>query len=238
MNTLKKVIPVAVAFALFSLVLFAQDALFVHSSGKVGVLVDGEPQSELEVNGRIRDKTGFVMPVGTIMAYGGATAPDGWLLCDGSTIGNGSSGANHADNDLFDLYDVLRSTFGGAYNWASGDAVNLPDLRGIFPRGAGTHGTLSDAKGSAFTSTLGIYQNDGFQGHWHQVKRNNSIGAQTGSDIGTDDRLIPDYVANRSGAEYWKARQYEEDTINLHGIPRNENETRPANLGVTYIIKY
>ncbi len=36
--------------------------------------------------GRIKDKTGDVMPVGSIIAYGGSTAPEGWLICDGRKV--------------------------------------------------------------------------------------------------------------------------------------------------------
>ena len=53
----------------------------------------------------------LVCPVGTITAFGGATAPTGWLLCDGNTISAG--------------YTELIALIGSA----------TPDLRGRFPLG-------------------------------------------------------------------------------------------------------
>lgn len=56
-------------------------------------------------------------PVGTIAAFGGATLPDGWLVCDGAAV----SRTTYAN-----LYSVLGDAFG------AGDGTttfNLPDLR-------------------------------------------------------------------------------------------------------------
>jgi hypothetical protein len=36
-----------------------------------------------KIDGRIKDKTGFLMPVGSILPYAGDSAPEGWLLFDG-----------------------------------------------------------------------------------------------------------------------------------------------------------
>ncbi|MFT6436664.1 MAG: microcystin-dependent protein [Candidatus Azotimanducaceae bacterium] len=52
------------------------------TQGNVGIGLNN-PSAKLEVNGRIRDQTGFIMPVGGILPYCGTTAPDGWLLCNG-----------------------------------------------------------------------------------------------------------------------------------------------------------
>lgn len=55
---------------------------------------------------------------GIVMGYAGATAPDGWLICDGSEV----SRLQYAD-----LFDTIGISYG------DGDGVqtfNIPDLRG------------------------------------------------------------------------------------------------------------
>jgi len=63
------------------------------------------------------------VPPGTILPYGGATAPAGWLVCDGSAISR-------------TVYPNLFSALSTA--WGNGDGsttFHLPDLRGRFIRG-------------------------------------------------------------------------------------------------------
>lgn len=75
-------------------------------------------EGDLEVKeGRIKDKTGFVIPVGTIVPYAGSTAPTGWFLCNGRSF----SSSNYPE-----LYKVLGNT----------DCT--PDLQGRFIVGVGT----------------------------------------------------------------------------------------------------
>ena len=57
---------------------------------------------ELKTAARVKDKTGFVMPVGSIMPYAITTAPQGWLICDGSVIDKS------ANPELTDLVDAVR----------------------------------------------------------------------------------------------------------------------------------
>jgi len=79
------------------------------------------PQAKLHVNGRVKDKTGFLMPVGTILLYAGSTPPEGWLLCDGTSY----SATNYPE-----LFAVLGYTYGG-----SGDVFYIPDMQGRGPMG-------------------------------------------------------------------------------------------------------
>jgi len=55
-----------------------------------------------------------VIPVGTISSHFGSEAPQGWLICDGSAIPDGSQ------------YDQLREVLG--------EAGKLPDLRNLFQK--------------------------------------------------------------------------------------------------------
>lgn len=64
------------------------------------------------------------IPSGTIMAFGGTSAPSGWLFCDGTSVSTGT---------YADLHGAIGYRYGG-----SGSNFNLPDLRDRVPRGATT----------------------------------------------------------------------------------------------------
>jgi microcystin-dependent protein len=75
-------------------------------------------------------------PVGSIIAYGAATAPDGWLVCDGSAISRAT---------YVDLFDVIGITYGPGNGSTT---FNIPDLRGRFPIGKAASGTGSTLGGT------------------------------------------------------------------------------------------
>jgi microcystin-dependent protein len=201
-------------------ILFAQEiGIIVIPNGNVCIGTEN-PTAALEVNGRIKDKTGFIMPVGTILPYGGDTAPDGWLLCDGTSY-DGSSGSEYEE-----LFNAIGITFGG-----SGATFNVPDLRGIFMRGAGTNEKLSRANGTSFSGTLGAYQNDKFQGHIQKVTINGSGFSKTNfGAAGTEKTIIYNQFDHTRTADFL------DDGTN--GTPRTGAETNPANVAVNYMIKY
>lgn len=99
---------------------------------------------------------GNVLETGFVIDYAGGSAPSGWLLSDGSTIGSGSSGADYANSDaeaLFKLiwdntsnsnYQLLDS--GGSNvsrgasaqdDWDNDRRIPLPDNRGRVSVGSG-----------------------------------------------------------------------------------------------------
>lgn len=68
---------------------------------------------------------------GIIAMYGGAVAPTGWLLCDGSTVNRVT-------------YAALFSAVGTAFGAGDGSTTfKLPDLRGRSPLGVGTGSGLT-----------------------------------------------------------------------------------------------
>ncbi len=99
--------------------------------------------------------SGTTLPTGALMPYAGATAPTGYLLCDGSSVSSSTYLALHA---------VLSNTYGGsAYTGAAGLSFNLPDLRGRLPMGAGT-GSGQNASGTGAPS--GTAQTARTRGQW------------------------------------------------------------------------
>lgn len=96
------------------------------------------------------------VPTGVILPYGGATAPTGYLLCDGSAV-NRTTYAT--------LFAIVSTSFGTGNGTTT---FNVPDLRGRFPLGQDDMGgssanrvtaTEADTVGSASgaeTHTLSI----------------------------------------------------------------------------------
>lgn len=79
-------------------------------------------------------------PPGIIVDFAGATAPDGWLLCNG---------ASYLRSDYPDLFTAIGTIYGSA----DGTHFNVPDCRGRVPVGYAASGGHTDV------STLG--NNDG-----------------------------------------------------------------------------
>ena len=81
---------------------------------------------------------------GIIHAYAGSTAPDGYLMCDGSAVSR-------------TYYAELFAAIGTTYGAGDGSTTfNLPDLQGRFPLGAGAGNGLT-------ARTVG--QKDGEESH-------------------------------------------------------------------------
>lgn len=72
-----------------------------------------------------------VFPTGGMIPYGGATAPAGWLICDGSAVSRTT-------------YANLFSVLGTAYGAGNGTTTfNLPGKAGRMSMGAGTGAGLT-----------------------------------------------------------------------------------------------
>lgn len=84
-----------------------------------------------------------VVPAGTIMAYGGATAPTGYLFCDNTAVSRTT-------------YARLFAAVGTAFGTGDGSTTfNLPDLRDKVPLGKGSNNaTLGVTNGSAGASSV------------------------------------------------------------------------------------
>jgi hypothetical protein len=74
-------------------------------------------------------------PAGAIVMFGGAAAPAGWLLCDGSAVSQTT-------------YAALFAVIGLAFGNPGGGNFNLPDLRQRFPLGKAASGTGSTLGGT------------------------------------------------------------------------------------------
>lgn len=69
------------------------------------------------------------LPPGLIFPFGGATAPAGYLICNGASLATATYPA---------LFAVIAYTYGG-----SGANFSLPDLQGRMPVGKGTNAAVN-----------------------------------------------------------------------------------------------
>jgi microcystin-dependent protein len=172
----------------------------------------------------------FLIPTGSIIPYGGASAPTGWLLCDGSAVSRTTYSA---------LFGVIAETAGQGDNSTT---FNVPDLRGKFLRGwdnsagndpnAGTRSAMATGGNSGdtifsiqadATAINGISLTDG--GHTHGS--NNTLAAihSEGFSGGGNSGNSNDLTATISSA-----------TTGIT-ISSTDTETRPLNVATNFIIK-
>jgi hypothetical protein len=90
-----------------------------------------------------------IAPTGTVLPFAGSTAPEGWLLCNGSS----QSTTTYAK-----LFAVIGYTYGG-----TGGSFSLPDMQGVFPRGAGTNLTNNYGSVTGHTPAGGALATKGGQ---------------------------------------------------------------------------
>lgn len=79
--------------------------------------------------------SGSSTPIGTITAYGGSTAPSGWLMCDGSEVSRAE-------------YSLLFDAIGTAYGDGDGSTTfNLPSMAGRTAIGSSASHALGSTGG-------------------------------------------------------------------------------------------
>jgi hypothetical protein len=149
------------------------------------------------------------IPSGSVLAFGGTTAPSGFLLCNGDSYLTAS---------FRDLFAAIGYAHGG-----SAANFNVPDYRGRFLRGVdGGTGRDPDAASRTVMNTggntgnaVGSLQTDGFKSHQHDYTyRNNNHTFE-----------------DEPGPSAW------EGTSTQSTGATGGNETRPVNAYVNYIIK-
>jgi microcystin-dependent protein len=157
---------------------------------------------------------------GTIKEFAGATAPSGWLVCDGSAVSR-TTFAN------------LFSVIGTVYGVGDGSTTfNLPDFQGRSPKGVGTSSGGTDVTHVAETVTLGLKQNDKMQGHRHEMWGADSATGGTGAYA--QGGGINTNATTKNNTNTFVRAATTDDT---NGTPRTGDITTGKCLGVNFIIK-
>ena len=105
-------------------------------------------------------------PAGVVITYAGSTAPEGWLLCDGSAVSR-------------DTYATLFDIIGTAYGVGDGSTTfNVPNLSGRVVIGPSQSHALGSTGGS---ETITLTESE-LPAHAHEVPKHghaNTIAAAT-----------------------------------------------------------
>ncbi|MCW7461413.1 phage tail protein [Leptospira limi] len=111
--------------------------------------------------------------------------------------------------------------------WAPADGTNgTPNLRGAFVRGRDDIGTGAAGRDEAGSRPIGDFQNDSFQGHFHQV-------------TGISASVMQQNAWSGAGTAYVGSGSVTigSPTDGVNGTVRYGNETRPKNIALTYCMR-
>lgn len=114
----------------------------------------------------IKDTINTNTPVGSISLFAGTTAPNGWLICDGSAV----SRTTYAN-----LFSVIGTTYG------TGDGsttFNIPDLQGRVPVGLDSSDTSFDTIGETGGEKTHTLTTDEMPSHNHSLLGNSGTGGK------------------------------------------------------------
>ncbi|NBO26841.1 MAG: tail fiber protein [Actinobacteria bacterium] len=176
-----------------------------------------------------------IAPTGTVLPFAGSTAPEGWLLCDGSAI-NRTTYAT--------LFAVTSTTYG------TGDGsttFNLPDMRGVFPRGQGTNGTANYGGVTGHTPAGGALATKGGQ----KTAKNGLANSSSSVSVSSSRVVVaqPAQEISNQANQYFSAPGWIAYTFNTGSSYLSSSgtaaaqtitgdaETTPASLALNYIIK-
>jgi microcystin-dependent protein len=168
------------------------------------------------------------LPVGSIVAFYGSEAPSGFLLCDGAAFTKSSAPR---------LYEWIRTQFPDQI--VAGDIAKVPDLRGMFLRGAGRD------LGGGQVSEVGSREEQSAGGHTHMYSRVNRVfashnqgsppnGWQSVPETGESSVARSGEGGDRGNRFGIKLGVVRVDTSSPSG---EGDDLRPVNVTVNFIIK-
>jgi microcystin-dependent protein len=166
------------------------------------------------------------VPIGTILPFAGEKIPEGYLLCDGKEY----------DRVLHKpLFDVIGTLWG--QNLPT--HFKVPDLRGQFLRGVDENRKLNSPQNYS-TALPKVKFIIGEGAHSHELITGGSatIWPDGGATSNYDRRYFTLNATERGGR--YKVENTDkalQGDTHEHVITGGDNETRPKNVAVNYIIK-
>ena len=177
----------------------------------VGGTVDGRDVAADGVTLDAIEASADLTPTGVTAPYIGTTAPAKWVIAQGGTIGNGSSGGTaRANADTEDLFTLLWDSMADAQapvstgrgasaaaDFAANKTITLPNMQGKMAVGTGgtapaTHGDNGGAESVTLTQAETPVKAHSHTGTWYLTAGGISVGPQWFSNgASSGSRTVP-----------------------------------------------
>lgn len=153
------------------------------------------------------------MPTGSIIPYAGSTAPDGYLLCDGSAISRTT-------------YSALFAIIGITYGEGDGNSTfNLPNSNDRVLQGAGTRGVVGTTLNESLPNIKGGIASNG-----------NYAGLRSGTPYGAFTQTSG--TGGLAGENIANARGFDFDASRSSSTYQDNAPVQQDALCITYVIKF
>jgi microcystin-dependent protein len=209
----------------------ANARLEVHGDLTVSGLINGsdiaaERQKVKVLQGQVQ----AIVPIGTVVLFGGDTPPTGWLRCDGTILPK-------------TLYPQLAEILGYRFGGNESSTFGLPRLVGRFPLGAGG-GHTAGMSGGSETQNLSVAQ---IPGHTHSGTTREANKADFRVVHKAGSNILINHVNGWDGAEGFHdvTQSYVPGGIHTHNLTTDSGlgcagqafSIMPPFLVLHYIIK-
>ena len=200
-------------------VVVPRDSALSSYTLREGELVTGDDNKTLYIHANSAVEQ-VSSPSGVILAFGGTSAPAGYLLCDGSAVSR-------------ETYANLFSAIGTAFGPGNGSTTfNLPDLRGRFMRGVDGGSGRDPNAGTRSASVSGGNTGDNVGSAQDDSAR---YSRWTGYNFNSGSASDPVSISSSGNTAIMITSGAAVSSIITTTI--ENDETRPKNINVNYIIK-
>ena len=150
-------------------------------------------------------------PVGTVHAFAGVYAPNGWLLCNGQAVSR---------SQYSRLFSVISTRYGGGDGWST---FNVPDMRDRFIEGANSYnvGTPLNAGIPNITASASEFYCNGDHINTNGAMYQTSVvydDLMGSSDLWKQYRVGLGLDASRSSAVYGRSSTVQPNALNMNFI--------------------
>ena len=164
------------------------NTLFLSKADNLASLVDkAAARSNLDVYSK--SESDALTPAGMVAAFAMATAPAGWIPCDGRSLSRAA-------------YPRLFAAIGTLYGSADANTFNVPDYRGEFLRG------WDNGRGIDVGRLFGTFQADELRSHNHTFNFPNITNNSGGGGIDDAGGYGVAYSTNYSGGSETRPRNW------------------------------